>query len=53
MRICYTHFGVSLGIADGMTEKEITSLSCLAISALVFPTISAVHFLAFAFLAKT
>ena len=36
-----------------MTEIEITSLHCLFTFAWIFPTISAVHFLAFAFLAIT
>jgi len=36
-----------------MTEKETTSLCCLSTFALIFPTFSAVHFLAFAFLAIT
>ena len=40
-------------LAGGMTEIEITSLHCLFTFAWIFPTISAVHFLAFAFLAIT
>ena len=36
-----------------MIEIEITSLSCLSTFAWMFPTFSAVHFLAFAFLAIT
>ena len=58
MRAYHTHFGVPLGIAPGwlvvgMTEKEIISLCCLSTSAWIFPAISAVHFLAFVFLAIT
>jgi len=37
----------------GMTEKEIISLCCLSTIAWTFPATSAVHFLAFAFLATT
>ena len=50
----HTHFGEPLGIAPGwwMTEKEITSLCYLSTFAWIFPTFSAVHFLAF-FLAIT
>jgi len=40
-------------LVSGMTEKEITSLCYLSIFAWIFPTILAVHFLAFAFLAIT
>ena len=40
-------------LAGGMTEKEIISLCYLSTFAWAFPTISAVHFLAFAFLAIT
>jgi len=40
-------------LAGGMTEKEIISLRYLSTFAWIFPTISAVHFLAFAFLAIT
>jgi len=40
-------------LAGGMTEKEITSLCYLSTFAWIFPKISAVHFLAFAFLAMT
>ena len=40
-------------LAGGMTENEITSLCYPSTSAWIFPTISAVHFLAFAFLAIT
>ena len=36
-----------------MTEKEIKSLCCLSTFAWTFPATSAVHFLAFAFLATT
>ena len=56
MRTYHTHFGVPLGIAPGWWDdrKEITSL-CYRWStfAWIFPPISAVHFLAFAFLAIT
>ena len=53
MRSYHTHIGVSLGIVPGgMTEKDITSL-CLSTFAWIFPTISAMYFLAFAFLAIT
>jgi hypothetical protein len=37
----------------GITERIITSLCCLSTFAWIFPTISAVHFLALAFLATT
>jgi len=37
-------------MAGGMTEKDFISLCCLSTCAWIFPTISAVHFLAFAFL---
>jgi len=40
-------------LAGGTTEKEITSLCYLSTFAWIFPTFSAVHFLAFAFLAIT
>jgi len=40
-------------LAGGMKEKEITSLCYLSTFAWIFPTISALHFLAFAFLAIT
>jgi len=40
-------------LAGGMTEEEITSLCYISIFAWIFPTFSAVHFLAFAFLALT
>jgi hypothetical protein len=40
-------------LAGEITEKEITSLYYLSTFAWIFPTISAVHFLAFAFLAIT
>jgi len=52
-RLCYiTHILVNLwGSPGGMTEKEFTSLCYLSIFARIFPTFSAVHFLAFAFLA--
>ena len=40
-------------LAGGMTEKEIVNLCYLSTFAWIFPTISAVHFLAFAFLAIT
>jgi len=39
--------------AGGMTEKEITSLCYLSTFAWIFPTFSAVHFLAFVFLVTT
>ena len=39
-----------LSLADWMIEKEITSLCCLCTFAWTFLTISAMHFLAFAFL---
>ena len=42
-----------LFLAGGMTEKDIISLCYLSTFVWIFPTISAVHFLAFAFLAKT
>jgi len=48
-----THILVNLWgllLAGGMTEKEITSLCHLSTFAWIFPTFSAVHFLAFAFL---
>jgi len=51
-----THISVYLwGIIldGGMTEKEIKSLCCLSTFAWTFPATSAVHFLAFAFLAIT
>jgi len=40
-------------LAGGMTEKEIINLCYLSTFAWIFPTISDVHFLAFAFLAIT
>ena len=40
-------------LAGGMTEKEITSLCYLSTLAWIFPTFSAAHFLAFAFLVIT
>jgi hypothetical protein len=40
-------------LAGEMTDKKVTSLCCLSTFAWIFPTISAVHFLAFAFLAIT
>jgi len=42
-----------LFLAGGMTEKEITSVCCLFTFAWIFPTITAVQFLAFAFPAIT
>jgi len=42
-----------LSLAGRMTEKEITSLYYLSTFAWIFPTISAVHFLAFTFLTIT
>jgi hypothetical protein len=50
--IWYT-FGDCSWLAGGMTEKEITSLCYLSTFAWIFPTFSAVHFLAFAYLAIT
>ena len=44
---------LGLLLAGEMTEKEIISLCYLSTFAWIFPTISAVHFLAFAFLAIT
>jgi hypothetical protein len=38
-------------LVGGMTKKEITSLCCLSTFTWIFPTISAVHFIAFTFLA--
>ena len=39
--------------AGGITKKDIISMCCLSSFAWIFPTILAVHFLAFAFLAIT
>jgi hypothetical protein len=50
--ILVTLWGMLLA-GGGMTEKEVTSLYCLTPFAWMFPTISAVHFLAFAFLVIT
>jgi len=54
MRTYHTHllYLWVLLLAGGMTDKEITSL-LLSTFAWMFPTISAVHFIAFAFLAIT
>jgi hypothetical protein len=54
--ICITHTLVylwGLFLAGGMTENDITSLCSISTFTYIFPTISAVHFLAFAFLAIT
>jgi len=55
MRTYHTHLVYLWGLllAGGMTENEITSLCYLSTFAWIFPTISAVHFLAFASLAIT
>jgi len=56
MRTYHTHFGVPLGIAPGWWDdrKRNHQQPVLPITfAWIFPTISAVHFLAFAFLAIT
>jgi len=52
---CVVFFSFLWGLllAGGMTEKDITSLCCLSTFAYIFPTISTVYFLAFAFLAIT
>jgi len=54
--IIITHILVYLWgllLAGGMTEKKITSLCYLLTLAWIFPTVSAVYFLGFAFLAIT
>ena len=55
MRTCHTHFDVHLGTAPGWWDDRIRSISLCYLPTLawIFPTISAVHFLAFAFLAIT
>jgi len=55
MRTYHTHLVYLWGLllAGGMTGKEITSMCYLSTFAWIFPTISAVNFLAFAFLAIT
>ena len=55
MRTYHTHFGVPLGIAPGWwDDRKRNNKPALPIYLhLIFPTFSAVHFLAFAFLAIT